>query len=60
MAKPKEKRTFYVDIPTEDCINNPDGAYKNVATFDTKEAAIKWAQEQFGADKQGRVQLVVG
>lgn len=52
--------SYYVDLPTEDCINNNDGACKNVATFETKEEAIAFAKKHFGADDEGRFQLVVG
>jgi hypothetical protein len=51
---------FYVDIPTKDCINNPDGAYENVATFSTREEAIQFARDNFGADEGGRISLVTG
>jgi hypothetical protein len=54
------KQPYYVDLPTEECIGNPDGAFKNVAVLDTREAAIAFAQEHFGADEEGRVCLVIG
>jgi hypothetical protein len=56
----RESRIFYVDIPTAEAIGDPDGAYKNVATFHTKKEAIEFAKREFGADNQGRVQLVTG
>ena len=56
----KEKRTFYVDIPTMDCVDNFDGAYMNVAEFDSRAEAIAFAREHFGADKNGKVDLVTG
>jgi hypothetical protein len=52
--------TFYVDIPTEGCIDNSDGAYKNVATFHSKQEAIEYARKHFGANEKGMVQLVTG
>jgi hypothetical protein len=55
-----DESTFYVDIPTRDCINNPDGACENVATFKTRQEAIDFAKEHFGADDEGRFQPVTG
>lgn len=49
---------YYVDIPSLECVDNPDGAWKNVATFKTREEALKFAQEHFGADENGTVKLV--
>jgi hypothetical protein len=56
----KEVKTFYVDIPAIDCVGNPDGAFKPVAAFSSREEAIKFCQEHFGADEKGRVCLVTG
>jgi hypothetical protein len=53
-----ESQTFYVDIPTEDCINDDSGAWHNVGQFDTEAAALAFAKEHFGADVRGRVFLV--
>jgi len=55
-----EESNYYVDIPTADCIGNPDGAYKNVGLFKTKADAIAFAREHFGADENGNVCLVTG
>lgn len=52
--------SYWVDIPTVDCIDNEEGSYKNVAGFCSKEAAIAYAMEHFGADEEGRVCLVSG
>jgi hypothetical protein len=54
------EQNFYVDIPTTECIDNPEGAYKNVATFKTRAEALAFATEQFGADENGNVNLVTG
>src|SRR5437660_9914505 len=51
---------FYVDIPTEECVNNINGAWKNVAHCSTREEVISFAREHFGADEEGRVCLVSG
>jgi hypothetical protein len=49
---------FYVDIPTEDCVNSDSGAWHNTGEFDTEEAALAFATKHFGADHRGRVFLV--
>ena len=42
---------FYIDVPP---INGSD-EWHNVATFDTREEALKYAKEKFGADSEGRI-----
>ncbi len=54
------EKIYYVDIPSIECVNNPDGPYISVAQFATKEEAIAFAQEQFGADENGQIQIVTG
>jgi len=54
------EEAYYVDIPTSECIDNPDGAYKNVGVFKTRAEAIAFAKEHFGADEHGNVNLVTG
>ena len=44
---------YFVDIPTFS-----SEYWNNVATFDTREEAIKFVQENFGADENGKVCLV--
>jgi hypothetical protein len=53
-----QSQTFYVDIPTEDCVNSDSGAWHNVVEFDTEAAALAFATEHFAADHRGRVFLV--
>src|SRR5262249_9524310 len=53
-----EQQTFYVDIPTEDCVNDDSGAWHNVGEFATETEALAFATEHFGADSRGRVFLV--
>lgn len=53
-----EQPAFYVDIPTEDCVNNDSGAWHNVGEFATEIEALAFATEHFGADSRGRVSLV--
>jgi hypothetical protein len=55
---PNAFQTFYVDIPTEDCIDDDSGAWHNVGAFDTEAAALAFAGEHFGADARSRVFLV--
>ena len=50
--------TYYVDIPTEDCIAQPDGEFKNVAQFTNLQEAIKFCQEHFVADENGCISLI--
>jgi hypothetical protein len=54
------EEAYYVDIPTSECIDNLDGAYKNVGVFKTRAEAIAFAKEHFGADEHGNVNLVTG
>jgi hypothetical protein len=54
----KKAQNFYVDIPTEDCINDDSGAWRNVGEFDIEAAALAFAKEHFGADHRSRVFLV--
>lgn len=51
---------YWVDIPQKTNIGEDDGAYLNVAEFKTRKEAILFAQEHFGADKNGRISLVTG
>jgi hypothetical protein len=44
---------FFVDLPTSD-----REYWSNVGTFDTKEEALKFVQENYGADQNGKVCLV--
>ena len=55
-----ESSRYWVDIPTEGCIDNPEGAFKKVASLATREAAIQFAQRHFGADAEGSICLVSG
>jgi len=49
----EEEIKYYVDIPQLD-----REEWVNVDTFTSKEEAIKFAQEEFGADEEGRIQIV--
>ena len=52
--------SVYVDIPQASCVSDADGSFKSIAEFETRQEAIAFCQEHFGADDQGRVQLVTG
>ena len=52
------EETWYVDIPDKDFLRTQDSPFFNVDTFSTREEAIAFAQEHFGADDEGRVKLV--
>lgn len=47
---------FWVDIPQKPPIED----WQNVANFPTRDEAIKYAQDHFGADEDGNVCLVTG
>jgi hypothetical protein len=46
-------KVFYVDIPQLD-----SEEWVNVETFDSKEEAIAFARDKFGADENGNVSLI--
>lgn len=46
---------YYVDLPNS---NDPTDSWVCQGTFTTRKAAIKYCQEMFGADEQGRIGLV--
>jgi len=50
----------WVDIPQKSNIGEDDGGYLNVAEFKTRQEAIAFAREHFGADENGMVCLVTG
>lgn len=47
---------FAVDIPHVHRIDS--GEWTNLATFTTKEEAIKWAMEKLGADENGMICVI--
>lgn len=65
------EETFYVDIPNstvkyfidpsidyEKVPHPADTEWVNISKFDNREDALKFAQEMFGADEEGRICLV--
>ncbi len=53
MKEEEFKLRFYVDIPNAD-----SEEWINIDTFDTREEAIAFAKEKFGADDNGNVSLI--
>lgn len=52
---------YWVDIPQETSIDlGDDGAFKNVGEFRSRDEAIAFAREHFGADENGMISLVTG
>jgi hypothetical protein len=56
----EEFNNYYVDLPSIDGIGNPDCPMIAVDNFPTREEAIAFAREHFGADDEGRICLVSG
>jgi hypothetical protein len=53
--------TVYVDIPTVECIGNPEGAWRNVLVAPNREAAVAWVREHLGwCDDAGNICLLSG
>src|SRR6266478_6654901 len=52
--------TVYLDIPDKAAIGNDDGAWANVATFDSVPKAVEWTRANIGAcDDSGNISLLV-
>lgn len=50
---------FYVDIPTEKSIGDPDSGWLNVGKFDSIEQAVEFIRKHFGpCDDEGRISLI--
>lgn len=49
------KSTFFVDLPVW---TKTEGCWECAGEFATREEALKFVQENFGADDQGKVGLV--
>jgi hypothetical protein len=50
---------IYVDVPDPSTIGTEEGAWLNVARFDTKAAAVAWIRENVGhCDDDGNVCLI--
>lgn len=67
ICNPKSKKTklqkaindLEIEFPyLVDCPNPFSDEWMFMASFKTKKEAIKYAQEQFGADKDGKASLV--
>jgi hypothetical protein len=46
---------YVIDLPDPRDATN---AWIEVASFDTKREAIKWAKENLGADKDGKITII--
>lgn len=60
MSRPRyEEKIFWVDIPDSNNVaTNDDQPFINVGTFKTRKEAVEFAQKQFGADKDGNINLI--
>lgn len=48
-----------VDVPDADSFAlDRENYWKNIAYFETREEAIRFCQERFGADEEGRISLI--
>jgi hypothetical protein len=56
---PETDSIFWVDIPTKETIDNPDGSWLNVGKFKTREEAVAWIRDNIGVcDDKGNVCLI--
>jgi hypothetical protein len=51
------KPIFWVDIPDPNDFGREDSAYVNVASFDTRQEAVDYCAEMFGA-VDGKIDLI--
>ena len=53
---------WYVDLPTQEMINNDNGSWKNVGLFNSKEEALKFIREHIdpNCDDDGKISLLSG
>lgn len=56
MGDQEKKIKYFVDVPPPNPLNNKD--WTCVANFDSEEEAIVFAQKYYGADKNGKVDLI--
>lgn len=49
---------YYVDLPIKAGIESEDNSWEGIKTFETREEAIAFVQEHWGADENGNVSLV--
>ena len=54
------QETWYVDIPSLACAYDEESSWIPMATFNSKQEALDYARITFGADEEGRIQLVTG
>lgn len=53
---------FWVDIPQRSCVDDENGSWEHIATFDTRAEAVAFVREHFqpDADERGNVTLITG
>lgn len=49
-----ENKMFLIDVPSP----LADGTWHEIGQFDTKEEALEFVQNAFGADEEGRICLI--
>jgi hypothetical protein len=52
----EDDTNYYVDVPQ----TNGRSEWENVGTFDTRDEALAYAKETFGADDNGKIKIVTG
>lgn len=55
-----QEAVYWVDIPTKECVSDPDGPFVNVGEFSNYHDAVTFAQSHFGADAEGKICLITG
>jgi hypothetical protein len=49
---------FWVDIPDSSRWQEDEMPFINIRVFDTKEGAVTFCKEYFGADEDGKISLI--
>lgn len=52
------KKIWYVDLPDPCKVGIPGAEWKQIEIFFTKKEAVEFCRDEFGADEEGRVQLI--
>jgi hypothetical protein len=58
MNEDEEILTYAVDIPDSNLSPNYEQVFINVGIFTTREEAIRFAQDHYGADENGTINLI--
>ena len=51
-------KVWYVDIPSPEGVTNDDASFVAIDIFHSREEAIAFCKESWGADEEGRVSLI--